>query len=252
MSERPSHLPSSEEVEFAHGEANRVNMEKEEKRNQERYGPGWRQRSIEMSHHYQGQPRGIDAYEIALGVNVESLRGTTNLDLGTGKEAQLAREISEAGIDTKIICASPDFLYRDIRQKALAAHPEMLGVATVGQGLPFRDSTFDNVFVLHVLEHVKGPENFLAFLEETARVLKSGGHAYLGPVFSYMRDFLRENKELLNTLETSVSITEEEIPEEYAFERLYTDYGVKTDTRIPYTRMIMEKLPEETNPKLSR
>jgi SAM-dependent methyltransferase len=49
-------------------------------------------------------------------------------------------------------------------------------VADFNWGLPFADSSVDEVHCSHVLEHVP---HFLAFMEEIWRVLRPGGRAYI-------------------------------------------------------------------------
>ena len=51
-----------------------------------------------------------------------------------------------------------------------------------GTRLPFADNTIDGVVCLEVIEHVRDAE---ALLREIARVLRSGGHAWLSMPFMY-------------------------------------------------------------------
>ncbi len=211
------------------------------------YQGGWRQRSIEMSYYYEGKPRGLDAYETALGFRREDLRNKEILDLGAGKEVRLSKEVSDAGLGATVIEMSPDFLHPDIREKAQAASPDVIAVAGLGQNLPFKNESFDDVLVLHVLEHLENEETFFKVLEESARVLRPGGRVYLGPVFSYMRGLMHQQQKKVEKIKAlGVTITEEEVPEKYGLEPLRDSSGMKYGY-APYTRLILEKsLPSKS------
>jgi SAM-dependent methyltransferase len=75
-------------------------------------------------------------------------------------------------------------------------------VVGVGEELPFRDDSFDAVFSLAVLEHVKDP---FACAAEIARVMKPGARLYcvvpfLQPVHAYPHHYFNMTREGLRSL----------------------------------------------------
>jgi SAM-dependent methyltransferase len=81
-------------------------------------------------------------------------------------------------------------------------------VLSVGERLPFADSSFDAVFSFAVLEHVKNPFDCAA---EIVRVLKPGGLLYcqvpfLQPVHAYPNHFYNMTSQGLRTLFSSLRV----------------------------------------------
>lgn len=87
-------------------------------------------------------------------------------------------------------------------------------VLGVGEELPFSDDSFDAVFSLSVLEHVKDP---FRCAREIARVLKPGGDLYcvvpfLQPLHGYPHHYYNMTHEGLRTLfENTLEITRQEV-----------------------------------------
>lgn len=69
-----------------------------------------------------------------------------------------------------------DYLPSDVRYQGIDIAPEFAGkdilIQDISKGIPFPDATFDNVFIIEVLEHVPNP---FFTLGEIHRVLKPGG-----------------------------------------------------------------------------
>lgn len=88
-------------------------------------------------------------------------------------------------------------------------------VMGVGERLPFRDNSFDAVFSLAVLEHVRNP---FACAREIARVLKPGGTLYaavpfLQPFHGYPDHYYNMTSHgLLNLFEKHLRIDEQGVP----------------------------------------
>lgn len=123
--------------------------------------------------------RGLENYEDVFGFRREELEGLSVADLGSGTRLRFENGLRDAGIHADIVNVSPDFQFPEIADKVKAANPEASLVAALGEKLPFPEGTFDRVFALHVLEHIR--TSFPDFVLEAARTLKEGGKASLGP-----------------------------------------------------------------------
>ncbi len=105
------------------------------------------------------------------------------LDLGCGVGAQTSillkrwPQIHVTGIDasTEQITAAERLLRTLIRTKRCAL------IQAEASALPFKDETFDAVFICFVLEHLARP---LEVLREARRVLKKSGRLYCTEVFN--------------------------------------------------------------------
>lgn len=92
---------------------------------------------------------------------------------------------------------------------------ESTDVRGVGERLPFDDNTFDAVFSLAVLEHVKDPFQCAA---EIMRVLKPGGELlcmvpFLQPMHGYPNHYYNMTKQgILNLFEPRLEVTSHEVP----------------------------------------
>jgi 2-polyprenyl-3-methyl-5-hydroxy-6-metoxy-1,4-benzoquinol methylase len=207
------------------------------------YDGGWKRLSIEQSYCGGRSPRGLSVYELVLGINRKMFHNKTVLDLGAGKEIQLAKEVAEAGIKTNLIEMSPDYVYENISQMARAAVREPKLVIGLGQQLPFRDDVFDLVLVMHVLEHVDSVRSFFKILSEGARVIKkSGGKAYFAPIRDYMIDAMDYMEADVQTItDRGIEIAIENVPMEYMCARVYdpgTGWGIG---HKPYQRLVFTK-----------
>lgn len=123
--------------------------------------------------------RGLDNYEAVFGFKREELEGMRVADLGSGTQLRFDRGLRDAGVRAEVVNISPDFQFPEIAAKTKEANPAAELIAARGEQLPFPEGTFDRVFALHVLEHIR--TSFPDFVLEAARTLKEGGKASLGP-----------------------------------------------------------------------
>lgn len=109
-------------------------------------------------------------------------------------------------------------------------------IANLGNGIPFRDGTFDTVLASDLLEHL--PDTSLA-LRECHRVLEPGGHLILNVPFLYWvheapHDYWRFTADGLHLLATRHGFTVEELaPIGGALDVLFDLLG-KLFVRIPW------------------
>jgi cyclopropane fatty-acyl-phospholipid synthase-like methyltransferase len=143
---------------------------------------GWKEGTIE---HPKQPPGGRDLarYAEMFSIKPETLQGKRVLDLGSGPEAKLDRQLREQGITDRVISLSPDYVVQGTRDKLLATNQAAKPVAGLGQALPFQDESFDAVFSLHTFEHVSH-DTFESMIKESARILRGGGEAHLGPIIA--------------------------------------------------------------------
>jgi len=201
----------------------------------------WSERSIELSKFYKGKERGLEAYLHIFGLTREDLDGKKVLDLGAGPTMQFSQDIKEANLDTSVAELSPDFIFDDIRHKALESNPSANAVVGLGQELPFASESFDSVFIVHVLDHVSY-EIMTRLLSEALRVTKKGGRVYCGPVYSYIRADLAKDKNFKKFLnDTGIKLSQSDVPVDYGEERLYDKISGTHYDDMPYTKIVLEK-----------
>jgi len=168
------------------------------------------------------QPEGgrdLEMYKKHFSFQNEELEGKDILDLGAGPEAKFDKELRQSGIKAHVISLSPDFSDERYRRKALISNPEANLVAAVGQEIPFKNESFDNVFALHVMEHVFRTKDSLTnatkIIEEITRVLKIGGKGYLSPLIQQEYKAIINDRNLMRVLKKNrVSISMEFLPPE--------------------------------------
>lgn len=105
------------------------------------------------------------------------------LDLGCGVGAQLSIMLKRwpqaqfTGVDSSAeqLSAAERLLRTQIRTRRCSL------IRAEASALPFKDESFDAVFICFVLEHLARPD---AALEEARRVLKKGGKLYCTEVFN--------------------------------------------------------------------
>ena len=137
--------------------------------------------TILRSHPPEG--RTLKDYVERFNIDLKDLHGHRVLDLGTGIKNRFAEGLREAGIKAKVISLSPDFIYSDIATQSRKSSPEGNQTAAIGQHLPFPDETFDNIYALHLWQHLQSYNAFKLVLSEMARTLKKGGKGMIGPYF---------------------------------------------------------------------
>ena len=185
---------------------------------------GWYPGSIEPLKQPKGG-RNLADYERVLGFERKDLEGETILDLGTGPEGKLAQELLQAKVEAQVVSLSPDLVFGKYRG---AFKKPVQAIAGLGQNLPFQHESFDRVLLLFVLEHLQSDDDFFSLIEETARILKKGGQAHIGPTLPVLRNELIvdlhyqaicENPYLMELLEgQKVVVSHESVPgEEFYF-----------------------------------
>lgn len=110
-------------------------------------------------------------------------------------------------------------------------------VLGVGEELPFRDDSFDAIFTLAVLEHVKDP---FRCAREIVRVLKPGGVLYavvpfLQPYHGYPHHYYNMTHQGLANLFPGLRVTQQDVPRS----------GLPVWTLSWYLRSYCEGLPQE-------
>ncbi|MBI2027040.1 MAG: class I SAM-dependent methyltransferase [Deltaproteobacteria bacterium] len=109
-----------------------------------------------------------------------------------------------------------DIHHQTVRH-ALGHHPNSIGIQADCHQLPFKDSSFDIIFLLDVLEHLEDDENVL---ENLFRICKQGGKIFLtAPAYSWLwgrqdiisNHFRRYTKKGLKTLISKTSFHLEKI-----------------------------------------
>lgn len=208
---------------------------------------GWKEGTIE---HPKQPPGGRDLvrYAEVFSIKPESLRGKTVLDLGSGPEAKLERQLREQGITDRVVSLSPDYAVEGTREKLLSANQEAASVAGVGQALPFRDQSFDAVFSLHTFEHITHAA-FESMIKESARILKGGGEAHFGPVFAdddyNPYALVEDNNDLRDYLRQQGVELEFQNINESIMPPTKTMYGGKAGARQLILRKNSQTLPRE-------
>ncbi|MBN2701856.1 MAG: class I SAM-dependent methyltransferase [Methylohalobius sp. ZOD2] len=107
-----------------------------------------------------------------------------------------------------------DVDYRNVINFEIVDYPST-HVVGINEKLPFQDETFDAVFSLAVLEHVKDP---FRCAKEIARVLKKGGTLYcvvpfLQPLHGYPNHFYNMTSQgLINLFKEDIEILNRDVP----------------------------------------
>lgn len=125
-------------------------------------------------------------YERALGFKREDLVGMTVLDLGSGPTESFSRELDAAGVHVNVVALNPDYTDRHYR-RMIERVPDWQhkSVAAIAQALPFKDGVFDRVFALYSITYYTYQAIAAQkWIGEIGRVLKPGGEAILGPVYT--------------------------------------------------------------------
>ena len=136
--------------------------------------------------------RSIDEYEKVLKFKREDLENKFVLDLCAGPKARFSRDLEESGVKATVVSLSPE--YADEQQCKLFEptfldkfkmiiknkKSEHLEVAGVGEQLPFKDESFDEVLSLFSVS-TWSLRNYKFWIPEICRVLKPNGAARIGP-----------------------------------------------------------------------
>lgn len=173
-----------------------------------------RVRVPEQSSVEERQGRTLTEYLNIFGLSKEQLRGKRILDLGSGIQALPAQELE--GI-ADVFSVSPE--YGEERHRTpLPPGVTESRIAARGEALPFRDNSFDMIWVLHVFDHLDNYEKIDGFtsaqavFREIIRVLKPEATAYIAPARAF--DYVGGIKQFNNSIDHNfeVNILEEETP----------------------------------------
>lgn len=120
--------------------------------------------------------RSMEEYMADLGMTAEDIDGKDILDLGSSATARFEHEVGERA---NVISLSPDYAAEEHRERLPA---ETKAVAGIGQQLPFKNESFDQILAYHLTEHITAQE-LEEVLIEAARVLREGGQMRLMPIW---------------------------------------------------------------------
>jgi ubiquinone/menaquinone biosynthesis C-methylase UbiE len=122
-----------------------------------------------------------------LGFDERHLAGKTVLDLGSGSQEKLTKDLKEAGVEANVVSLNPDYSLKKYRRIINNQENwQKKSVAAVAQSLPFKDASFDVILGLESItmyeDALEKPESAKSWAMEVARVLKPGGEARLGEI----------------------------------------------------------------------
>lgn len=158
--------------------------------------------------------RGIFDYMNKLGVTEKELDDPDALiiDLGSGTMQNLAKDVRELGLRSKIISIDPRLglnadedlnlpLSSKEDRELGRKNPEPLTLAAFGQALPIKNESVHNIFALYsVPYYLENQGEIEDNLSEMIRVLKPGGAIRIFPIMqnqlSQVEDFLKKQKNI--------------------------------------------------------
>jgi ubiquinone/menaquinone biosynthesis C-methylase UbiE len=131
--------------------------------------------------------RDLADYKEFLGFDERHLAGKTVLDLGSGSQEKLTKDLKEAGVEANVVSLNPDYSLKKYRRIINNQENwQKKSVAAVAQSLPFKDASFDVILGLESItmyeDALEKPESAKSWAMEVARVLKPGGEARLGEI----------------------------------------------------------------------
>jgi len=130
-----------------------------------------------------GGERNEIMYKHYLGIDLDSLKGKTVLNIGGGPTGKFEKEARKKGVN--MISISPDYKWgvSDTMKKQGFLENQTTQVAARVQELPFPDETFDCELALYSVPMYLPPieEEYIKYLKEITRTLKHGGTAYIYP-----------------------------------------------------------------------
>ena len=188
--------------------------------------------------------RNLKDYEEQLMFNREELRDKSVLDLGAGPELKLAKELKETGITSDTTSLSPSFGEEKYANQIQGLKSKDKAIAGLGQKLCFKDESFDNIFALHINEHIS-TDLFLEIVLEMARTLKIGGKAIIGPMDNeYRFERCNDSEKFKKKLDKwGVEVEKVMIPEE-VIKPFYRDNGYGCKELVTTYNIILRKKTE--------
>lgn len=134
------------------------------------------------------------------------------IDLGSGTMQNLAKDVRELGLKSKIISIDPRLgldMKEDLElplssrndRRFGRKNPEPLTIAALGQELPIKNESVHNIFALYsVPYYLENQGEIEDNLSEMIRVLKPGGAIRIFPIMqnqlSQVEDFLKKQKNI--------------------------------------------------------
>ena len=166
----------------------------------------------------QFQKRWKESFFDCLPINADLLHGVIKTDNISeheydGHAISIINRIGENGIILDCGSGNRPTYYSNVVNFDPVAY-ETTDVTGVGEELPFKNNSFDAVFSLNVLEHVRDP---FKCAKEIARVLKPNGQLYcvaplLCPYHGYPDHFYNMTKSgLKNLFETNMTIEKQDV-----------------------------------------
>ncbi len=173
------------------------------------FGPEERGRGLK-------QTEGSEGYEETLGFKAEDLEGKKVLDLGSGPKERLSKDLQNRGITVDLVAINPDLGIWSTARRDLIIEPywEKKSIAAVGQALPFKTGTFDEVLALYSVSWYTSPEDdeneeaAKLWAKEIVRVLKKGGKARIFPVSKWPKRDEQRFRDIFTGLGVEITINE--------------------------------------------
>lgn len=140
--------------------------------------------------------RGIFEYMRELDVSEEELNDpeTLILDLGAGEQQNLAKEVHQFSLRSKVLSIDPRLGLSQEKDLSLPTmskerrlegrkNPEPLTIAASSDALPLKNESVKHVYALYsVPYYLENPEQILKTLMEAIRVTKPGGSIKIFPI----------------------------------------------------------------------
>ena len=127
---------------------------------------------------------GLKEYSESFGVDFTKMEGQKVLDIGSGKSEKFSKEAAKIGVRVFSMSTAGDLRYHG---KSAEFLKDWQGRTVVGrvQQMPFTDNTFDYEVALNSVPYYLPLEEneYRMFFSEVIRTLKSGGRAYISPIF---------------------------------------------------------------------
>ena len=126
------------------------------------------------------------------------------LDLGAGTKQNLAKEVRELGLKSKVISIDPRLALSENEDLALPTscesdrlegrkNPEPLTLAALSESIPLKDESVNHVYASYsVPYYLENPGEIIQTIKEMVRILKPGGTIKIFPLIPEHREVVEE------------------------------------------------------------